>query len=289
MSVNTFSIVARDPENGDLGIAVASKFLAVGAVVPWAEAATGAVATQSWANTAFGPNGLALMRDGATAAEALGRLLAEDDGREHRQVGLVDAGGGAAAHTGAECSDWAGHRIGDGYTCQGNILAGSEVLESMATALERATGALSVRLLEALAAGDAAGGDRRGKQAAALLVVREGGGYLGLGESLVDLRVDDHAAPIDELRRLLALNELFRGTSPVSDKLPIDAALLRELQALLAAQGYYAGEPSGEWDDATRVAMAAFIGAENLEERTDLEKRTIDAPALAYVRERFAP
>ena len=188
----TFSIVACDPATGDLGVAVASKFPAVGAVVPWARAGVGAVATQSWANTDFGPDGLRLMGGGLPAASALDAVLEPDDEREERQVGFVDANGGAASYTGANCMDWAGGTTGDAFAAQGNILVGDAVVAALAATFADTEGDLCDRLLAALLAGDAAGGDRRGKQSAALLVVRAGGGYEGRNDRYIDLRVDDH-------------------------------------------------------------------------------------------------
>lgn len=201
--VATFSIVARDPDTGDLGVAVQSKFFAVGAVVPYAEAGVGAVATQASANTTYGARGLELLRQGLDATDAVERLVADDERRPQRQVGLVDARGNAASFTGEECLDWAGHRTGEGWAVQGNILAGPEVVDAMAEAFQVAEGDLASRLVTALAAGQAAGGDARGRQSAALLVVREGAGYGGFSDRFIDLRVDDHPAPIRELERLL--------------------------------------------------------------------------------------
>jgi len=213
--VSTFSIVARDPETGDLGIAVASKFLAVGAVVPWARADLGAVAMQSFANVAYGPDGLALLATGKSATEALAMLTKADERAAFRQAGIVDAKGRAATFTGERCKPWAGGKIGDGWTAQGNLLAGAGVVEAMGTAFDKARavgeGELAEWLLAALAAGDAAGGDKRGRQSAALLVVRAKGGYAGGNDRYIDLRVDDHGAPAAELRRLLKLHrEVFR-------------------------------------------------------------------------------
>ena len=208
--VATFSIVARDPKTGDLGIAVASKFLAVGAVVPWAKADVGAVATQSYANVAFGPKGLALMGKGKNATEVLAALTAQDERRDFRQAGVVDAKGRAATFTGPRCMAWAGGKTGDGWAAQGNILAGEGVLDEMGRAFDKARasgeGELAEWLMSALAAGDAAGGDKRGRQSAALLVVRKRGGFLGGNDRYIDLRVDDHKRPVGELARLLALH-----------------------------------------------------------------------------------
>jgi len=205
---STFSIVAYDAMAEEWGIAVQSKFLAVGAVVPWARAGVGAVATQAHCNTTFGPEGLALMEGGASAPQALDQLVAGDQGRARRQVGVVDARGRAATFTGEECQLWAGGLTGRHYAAQGNILVGSATVEAMAEAFEASQGDLVDRLVSALAAGQAAGGDRRGQQSAALLVVREGGGYGGYNDRAIDLRVDDDPAPIDRLQGLLDLHRL---------------------------------------------------------------------------------
>jgi uncharacterized Ntn-hydrolase superfamily protein len=204
-NVETFSIVGFDPESGELGIAVASKFLAVGAVVPWAKAGVGAVATQAFANTTYGPEGLELLGTGLGAHDALDRLVAADSDKERRQVGMVDAKGASATFTGKECIAWAGGRAGKYYACQGNILVGEGTVNAMAQTFEQTQGDLAVRLVKALKAGAEAGGDSRGKQSAALLVVKEAGGYLGLNDRYIDLRVDDHPEPIDELQRLLRI------------------------------------------------------------------------------------
>jgi len=286
--VATFSIVAADVARGELGIAVASKFLACGAVVPWANAGAGAVATQSYSNTAFGPDGIRMMRDGISAERTLADLIAGDPGRDLRQVGMVDAQGRAAAYTGSGCHGWAGHKVGQGFACQGNILTGGETVTAMANRFENSEGALADRLLQALGAGEAAGGDRRGRQAAALYVVREKGGYGGMNDVLVDLRVDDHVDPLTELRRLMELHRLYFGTSPADEKLPIDRTLLAELQRMMQRQGFYRGADAGEWGDATASALDAFIATENLEERVDLAARTIDKPALMFLRKNFS-
>ena len=201
----TFSIVGADTNNGDLGVAVASRFAAFGAVVPWAKAGVGAVATQSWANTAFGPDGLALLENATPARQALDRLVLGDKQREQRQVGIVDARGRAATFTGAKCMPWSGGTSGDRFACQGNLLVGEQVIAAMADAFRRATGDLVDRLLTALIAGDAVGGDRRGRQAAAVLVVREGAGYGKRNDRYVDLRVDDHPQAVSELARVFAV------------------------------------------------------------------------------------
>ena len=207
--VATFSIVGYDAETGDLGIAVQSKFFAVGSVVPWAEAGVGAIATQSWANTTYGPNGLKLLKSGLSAEQTLERLTADDPGRATRQVGIVDAKGRVANYTGDECNAWAGAVSGKHYTAQGNILAGEDVVKAMGKAFEGTEGELADKLMAALFAGQEKGGDTRGQQSAALLVVREQGGYGGFNDRYIDLRVDDAEKPIEELQRLLEIHKQF--------------------------------------------------------------------------------
>src|SRR5437660_1609411 len=263
----TFSIVARDHQTGELGIAVQSKFLAVGAVVPWARAGIGAIATQSWANTTYGPRGLELLASGLSAAETLARLTSEDEGRADRQVGIIGVSGEPATFMGVQCFPWAGGHVGEHYTCQGNILVSEETVLSMARTFERTTGHLCDRLVTALAAGQAAGGDSRGKQSAALLVVREGGGYSGFNDRFIDLRVDDHPTPIAELQRILQLHKLYLFPTNPQDILEIDEAITRELQEILTTTGDYKGTISGSYDNVTRDALRKFSGRENLEER----------------------
>lgn len=253
--VATYSIVASDLAAGQWGVAVQSKFLAVGSVVPWAEPGAGAVATQSYANPRYGPDGLALLRQGRSAQETVDELTAADDGRAHRQVGVVDANGRAATFTGAECHDWAGGRTGDGYAAQGNILVSAETVDALAETFEGTGGSLAERLLASLAAGQAAGGDSRGQQSAALLVVERDGGYAGLSDTLVDLRVDDHERPIEELRRLYEAHELLFGKTPRDRWLPLDDDLRTEVNALLAGLGH--------------ETLADWAGVANLEERVD--------------------
>ncbi len=286
-AIHTFSIVAHDPREESWGVAVASKFLAVGALVPYARAGVGAVATQSLANLSYGEQGLAFMAQGLSAAEALERLTAADEGRAQRQAGLVDARGRAATFTGEGCMPWAGGIAGDGFAVQGNILASERVVLSMAEAFERARGELADRLHAALLAGDLAGGDRRGRQSAALLVVKPGGSYGGYNDRYVDLRVDDHADPVPELGNLLALHHLFLGASRPEERLAIDRELAAELQALLMRLGYYQGEVDGGWSPETQAAFATFTGTENLEERVDVAAGFIDPPALEYIRRKF--
>jgi uncharacterized Ntn-hydrolase superfamily protein len=262
----TFSIVAFDPANGDLGVAVASKFPCVGAVVPWARAGVGAVATQAWANTAFGPDGLRHMRDGLPAPDALDAVLAADDGWEDRQAGFVDARGNAATFTGAKCMDWAGGINGEHFAAQGNILVGEAVVRDLAGTFQATDGDLCDRLLAALLAGDAAGGDRRGRQSAALLVVRAGGGYEGRNDRYIDLRVDDHPDAPAELARLFTV---WDDTMLVRHDPPVEATpeLVGEVQRRLAAIGRYDGEVDGRLDAATRAALEGWAGEVNLEGR----------------------
>ena len=286
-SPSTFSIVARDPTAREWGIGVQSKFLAVGAVVPWARAEVGAVATQAWANVGYGPRGLQMLERGMSAEEVVGALVAEDEGREHRQVGVVDREGRAAAYTGASCLEWAGHVVGEGFCCQGNILVGRETVGSMAEAFRRTGGDLASRLISALRAGQAAGGDRRGKQSASLLVVREGGGYGGYTDRYLDLRVDDHPDPIEELDRLLGLFRLYFTPADPAQVVPLRGDVLPEVQSHLLSLGYYSGEVTGRLDAPTRDALELFHATENFEERVAPEGH-IDPGVLGFMRERAA-
>lgn len=281
----TFSIVALDPGSGEIGVAVASKFLAVGAVVPWAQAGVGGIATQAWANLSYGPQGLRLLASGEAAEAALRRLVGPDENREHRQVGVVDAHGRAAAWTGRECLPWAGHRLGEGFTCQGNILVGPNVVEAMAVTFARTPGPLPERLLSALAAGQRAGGDSRGQQSAALLVVKEGGSYGGYLDRYIDLRVDDHPAPVEELQRLLTLHRLYFPTAQRSFT-ELAGETVREVQRILRRLGFYQGEVTGTYDDATRDAFRRFCSVENFEERWR-EDHLVDREVLNYLRSRY--
>jgi uncharacterized Ntn-hydrolase superfamily protein len=273
--VATYSIVACDLDADQWGVAVQSKFLAVGSLVSWAEPRVGAIATQSYANPRYGPDGLALLREGRSAEEVVELLTAADDGRAERQVGVVDAQGRAATFTGDACHDWAGGRTGNGYAAQGNILLSQETVDALAMTFEQ-NGHLSLaeRLVECLAAAQAAGGDRRGQQSAALLIVEKDAGYANLSDVVVDLRVDDHELPIVELRRLYGLhNELF-GITPPEDWLAVDEALSAELRDRLGKLGY-----DGELDR----AFIDWAGTENLEERVDGVER-IDPVVLGALR-----
>jgi uncharacterized Ntn-hydrolase superfamily protein len=280
--VATFSIVAFDPETYSLGVAVQSKFLAVGSVVPWARAGVGAVATQAMANFTYGPRGLELMATGATAEQTVEALTSPDEDREHRQLGVVDAHGRAATFTGSECFEWAGGVTGEHYTAQGNILVGGETVGAMARTYEETQGDLAARLLSALDAGQAAGGDSRGKQSAALLIVREGGGYGGDNDRVVDLRVDDHSDPIKELIRLRDLHTLYFGETKPEDIIPIDGTVREEVVASLERLGYLREDPD---DDVLHEALRTFVGTENFEER-EQERGYLDRVVFDFLRVR---
>ncbi|HEY7123249.1 MAG TPA: DUF1028 domain-containing protein [Ktedonobacterales bacterium] len=282
--VSTFSIVACDPATGDLGVAVESKFLAVGAVVPWARAGVGAIATQSWANTTYGPDGLDLLAQGKSPDEVMAALTGADEHRALRQAGIVDAKGRAATYTGSECFAWCGGITGPNYTCQGNILVSEATVQAMARAFEATTGGLWDRLVAALAAGQAAGGDSRGQQSAALLVVREKGGYAGFNDRFIDLRVDEHPRPIEELARILEMHKLYLFKTDPNDILPIDEAIASELQKLLTKSGDYTGAITGVYDETTRAALNTYSMRENVEDRW-VEGPKIDRVVLNFIRQ----
>jgi uncharacterized Ntn-hydrolase superfamily protein len=269
--VATYSICACDLAVGQWGVATQSKFLAVGSVVPWAEPHVGAIATQAYANPRYGPAGLDLLRDGLPAEDVVERLTWADDGRAHRQLGVVDGEGRAASFTGAECHAWAGGRTGDGYAAQGNILVSGDTVDALAATFESSAGApLATRLLDCLDAAEAAGGDSRGRQSAALLVVERDGGYASLSDVLVDLRVDDHPDPLVELRRIYRMHDALFGATPRDRWLAVDDELRAELDVLLARTGH--------------ATLADWAGVENLEERVDGED-AIDPVVLERLRE----
>jgi uncharacterized Ntn-hydrolase superfamily protein len=277
----TFSIVACDLEEQSWGVAVASKFPAVGAVVPWAQAEVGAVATQSFANTSFGPRGLALMATGLSAQETLDRLLEDDPDKELRQVGLVDAKGGSATFSGTACFAWAGGASGKGYAIQGNILASGNVVPAMEETFLKTQGSLPTRLHAALLAGDRAGGDKRGRQSAAIYVVKPKSGYGGFLDRWLDYRVDDHEDPVPRLGELLEMHELYFGKSAVEDRVEIKGKVQQQITELLTQQGYLkSGKEFSE-------AFSEFIGNENFEERADSLAGWIDAPVLKYLIKKF--
>ena len=289
MKPSTFSIVACDLKAQEWGVAVQSKFLAVGALVSWARGGVGAVATQSYAKVSFGPDGLELMAGGLSATEALARLLEADEGRARRQVGLVDAQGQPATFTGEECHDWAGGLTGPHFAAQGNILVSAATVEAMARSFEDAHGELADRLVAALAAGQAAGGDRRGQQSAAVLVVRPGGGYGGDNDRYLDLRVDDDPQPIQRLKALVDLHHLFFRPPQPGEMVAVEGELAREVQQILRWAGYYDGPLSGVYDPATRRALTDLVGNETFEERFDEEGGLISRPVLDIFRQEFAP
>ncbi len=281
----TFSIVAHslgNPDTGDSadsdewGIAVASKFLAAGAVVPWARAGVGAIATQALANVAYGPEGLARLAAGGDAGEVVATLTGEDADRAHRQLGVVDRSGRAATYTGSSCLEWAGGVSGPGFACQGNILTGPEVIDAMVEAFRSESGDLAGRLLAALGAGDRAGGDRRGRQSAALLVVREGGGYGGGVDIAVDLRVDDHPQPVEELGRLLGIHRLLMPRPEDLEFVPFDDGLEAAVAAALTGAGY-------DVSAGLRPALSAYVGTENLEERWTDDPSVVEAGILRHL------
>ena len=269
--VATYSLCACDLAAGQWGVATQSKFLAVGSVVPWAEPHVGAIATQAYANPRYGPEGLALLREGLSAEDVVDRLTSADDERAHRQLGLVDAAGRAATYTGDDCLAWAGGRTGEGYAAQGNILVSGATVDALAETFESSAGKpLAERLLDSLDAAEAAGGDSRGRQSAALIVVERDGGYASLSDVLVDLRVDDHPDPLVELRRIYRMHDALFGSTPREQWLTVDEALRAELDDLLRRTGH--------------PDLASWAGVENLEERVDGED-SIDPVVLDRLRE----
>lgn len=277
----TFSIVACDLKEHAWGVAVASKFPAVGAVVPWAQADAGAVATQAFANTSYGPRGLAIMGTGLSAIETLARLLNDDSERELRQVGLVDAQGQAATYTGSECFDWAGGVSSKGYAIQGNILTGKKVISAMEKTFLAAKGNLPNRLYSALLAGDRAGGDKRGRQSAAIYVVKPMSSYNGFTDRWTDYRVDDHEDPVARLGELLEMHELYFSKSPENERVAIKDKTLAQITAILKQEGYLKKGTS------IQEAINAFINNENFEERADPNAQWIDGPVLKYLLKKF--
>ncbi len=278
--VNTFSIVGFDPETGELGVAVASKFLAAGALVPYAKAGVGAVATQSWVNSDYGPKGLQLMAEGLSAAQALQQVTEEDDNREVRQVGFVDTNGGSATFTGKDCYAWAGGIAGTNFAAQGNILVDDRTVQAMADAFINTQGELAMRLLRALQAGEEAGGDSRGKQAAGLLIVKEKGGYGGYNDRYIDLRVDDHQEPVRELIRIYHLHQLYFKPTDPNDILKIEGELKTKLINYLITLQFLNAEDGTE--EALLKAVQSFHSIENFEERIQ-ERGYIDRKVVEYM------
>lgn len=277
----TFSIVGCDLKEQTWGVAVASKFPAVGAVVPFAQADAGAVATQSFANTSFGPRGLEMMAVGLSAQQTLDQLLIDDPHRDLRQVGLVDSKGGSVTFTGSGCFPWAGSLAGENYAIQGNVLAGRRVIPAMERAFLNAKGNLPARLYTALLAGDRAGGDKRGRQSAAIYVVKPNGGYGGYLDRWIDYRVDDHETPVRRLGELLEMHELYFGKSPATARVPIKGKVLNQITHILKQEGYL------QRNTAFIYAFNEFIGNENFEERADAQATWIDAPVLNHLTKKF--
>ncbi len=277
----TFSIVACDLKEQAWGVAVASKFPAVGAVVPWAQADAGAVATQSFVNTTYGPRGLEMMSHGLSADETLAKFLMDDSERELRQVGLVDRKGNAATFTGSGCFPWAGGVTGKGYAIQGNVLAGEKVVIAMQKKFLATKGDLPTRLFAALLAGDRAGGDKRGRQSAAIYVVKPKGGYAGYLDRWMDYRVDDHENPVPRLGELIGLHRLYFGKSPESDRLSLKGKALEQMTSILKSQGYL------RKNKIFQNAFYEMIGNENFEERADPSGLWIDKPVMKYLLKKF--
>ncbi|WP_237648610.1 DUF1028 domain-containing protein [Sediminibacillus terrae] len=278
--VATFSIVGVDPDTGEHGIAVQSKFIAVGAVVPWAKAGAGAVATQAFANPSYGPRGLELLEKGYAPEEVIEQLIKDDPQREERQVGIVDAKGNSATFTGKQCYDWAGGIHGRNFAAQGNILVNEATVAQMARTFEQTEGNLAERLLACLQAAQEAGGDSRGKQSAALYVVKEKAGYGGLNDRLVDLRVDDHPEPIEEIARLYQLQQLYFGETKPDNILPLEGTVKQQVISGLMGKGYIRSE--GVSDEELQKRLTEYLHTENFEER-ELEPGKIDKEVLEFL------
>ncbi|MHA1552195.1 MAG: DUF1028 domain-containing protein [Candidatus Heimdallarchaeaceae archaeon] len=268
----TFSIVAYDSEKKEWGVAVQSKFIAVGSIVPFAKFGVGAIATQAWANTSYGPKGLALLEQGLTAEEVISILTKKDDKREDRQVGIVDSFGNAASFTGSRCFDWAGHIVGENYSCQGNILVSEDTVLTMSQAYRETKGDLALKLLAVLEEGQEAGGDSRGKQSAAILIVKEKGAYDGGTDRYVDVRVDDHEHPIKELRRIFELYDLsLLKRDESDDKVKMEGDVMKAIKEVLKADGFYEKDIDNKYDTYTKEALQKWMHTNNFEvkERED--------------------
>lgn len=285
---STYSIVAYDRSENAWGIAVASKFLAASVVVAWARAGAGAVATQAHANASYGIRGLELMEDGYSAEEVVNVLISNDPDRDVRQVGLVDKNGNAATYTGQSCHEWAGGLTGDGFAIQGNILTDKDVIQMMKkTFVSDHDQPIHWRLYRTLLAGEQAGGDLRGKQSAAILLVKENGGYGGFTDRWIDYRVDDHPHPVIRLGEILELHDLYFQKSPRADQVQLTGAPLRKLQKIMKRLGFYRGDINGRYDAQTRKALESFVGTENFEERAYLDDGRIDRPVYEYLLNHF--
>ncbi len=279
---STFSIVAVDRETGEIGCGVQSKFLSVGAAVPWVRAGVGAIATQAFCNTTYGPKGLDLLAAGVAPGDVMRALVEPDDGREDRQVGIVGPFGHSSTFTGERCIGYAGGVSGDGFAVQGNCLAQASVVRALAETFARTPGTLADRIVASLRAAQAAGGDKRGQQSAALIIEKPGGGYAGFNDRYVDLRVDDHPAPIEELARILDLHKLYFFAAAPHEVLAIDAPLGAEIVRELARVGAYA-DAAAPFDERARAALVDFMHVENLENRVRTDG-AIDVQTLDYLR-----
>jgi len=280
--IATFSIVARDPLTGELGVAVQSKFLAVGSAVPFAKAHVGAIATQALANLDFGEIGLSLLQKGYTAQQVMEALKQLDPNIEDRQFGIVDAKGGSVSFTGRNCFDYAGSIAEVNLACQGNILVSEATVKALADTFKQTSGTLARRLVAALDAAQYAGGDRRGRQSASLLVVKEKGSYGGYNDRYIDLRVDDDPEPIEKLSHLLDLHAMYFNKPTAEEIVEVDSNIAKQIQVALQKRGYYYGEIDGVYDEMTRNAYASFCGWENVEERV-LEGNQVDRNVLAIL------
>lgn len=284
--INTFSIVGCDPEAGEVGIAVQSKFLAVGNVVPWAKGGVGGVATQSWANLTYGTEGLVLLEQGMHPQDVLDRLTREDEGRDSRQVGIVDIKGRSATFTGKDCADWAGGIAGENFAAQGNILVSAETVTAMAETFQKTEGDLTTKLMMALAAAQRAGGDRRGMQSAALYVVKEGAGYGGGSDRLVDIRVDDHPHPIEELERILVLYRFYLQKTKPGNLVPIEGDAAQLILSVLKKKNVYAGDIDATWNQELHDLFLEFSLVENYDERL-APYGLVDREVLDFMRDNY--
>lgn len=264
----TFSIVAYDPKNNEWGVAVQSKFVAVGSIVPYAKAKVGAIATQAYANTSYGPNGLALLEKGLSAEETIQRLIKDDEKKEERQVGIVDSFGNTASFTGSECFEWAGHIVGKNFSCQGNILASEEVVKAMAKAFETTRGDLIEKFFAVLDAGQEAGGDRRGRESAAILIVKEKGAYDGGTDNYINIRVDEHPTPIKELKKVFEIYDmcLLLRDDP-KDLVKLKGDKVKIVKERLKLDGFYEGAIDDKYDEVTKKALRDWLGTNNFEVR----------------------
>lgn len=284
--ISTYSIVAADPPAGEVGIAVQSKFLAVGHVVPWAKGGVGAVATQAWANLRYGPEGLAFLEQGMHPEEIAEALIKDDSKRDSRQFGIVDLKGRSATYTGADCAAWAGGIAGKNFAAQGNILVSRDTVDALAETFQKTEGDLTTRLMEALAAGQEAGGDRRGMQSAALYVVKKDGGYGGGSDRLVDIRVDDHKEPIKELRRLLGLWRFYLQKTTDGNLQRIEGDIKTLILTVLQKKGLYRGPLDAKWNDELQDLFTEFSLTENFDERL-APFGQIDREVVSFLKEHY--